>query len=80
MAESRVSDFSLFINHQIEIQERIEAYVGRLEALIAIAVTAEGFYELSENTLCNYFAAAGDLIKAISEANQLSLSELLKIT
>lgn len=78
MAISSVADFSSFINRQIDVQEEIESCLWQIEALIAIAVMTEGFYEFPENILQNYFSVARDLIEVISKANQTSLSELLK--
>ncbi len=78
MAVTSVSDFSFFINRQIEVQERIEECLWQLKALMTVAVMVEGFHELSENILHNYFSIADDLIGEAAKANQISLSELLK--
>jgi adenosine deaminase len=78
MANHSVPDFSSFINQQIQTQEKIESYLWRLEALIAVATTTDDFYDLSEKILHNYFSMASDLIEEATRANQLSLNELLK--
>ena len=78
MAIPSVSDFSSFINHQTKTQEKIEASLWKLEALVAVAVMADGFYDLSEATLRNYFSVASDLIEKATEANQSSLRELMQ--
>ena len=78
MAVISVSDFSLFINYQLEAQERVEECLWQLKALMTVAVTVEGFYELSETVLHHYYSVADDLIEAATKVNQTSLSELLK--
>jgi hypothetical protein len=78
MAILSVSDFSLFINQQIKAQERIEVCLWRLEALIAVALMTDGFYNLSQSFLHNYFSVVGDLIQEAAKANQASFNELLK--
>ena len=78
MAISSVSDFSLFINHQIKAQEQIDACLWRLEALIAVVWMADNFYHLPKSILHNYFSIAGDLIEEAAKANQMNLNELLK--
>lgn len=77
MAMSSVSDFSIFINQQIRVQERIEAYLWRLEALMAV-VTMNDFYDLPKHVLHNYFSIADDLIGEAAKANQASINELLE--
>ncbi len=78
MAEHSVTDFSSFINLQIESQGRVEACIWRLEALIEVAVTVQGLYNLPDRILHNYFSVVGDLINEASMANHTSLNELLK--
>ena len=78
MAVISVSDFSLFRNHQIKLQEQVEECLWQLKALIMVAVMVEGFYELSELVLHHYFSIADDLIEEATKANQMSLGELLK--
>jgi hypothetical protein len=78
MAMISVSDFSSFINQQIKAQEQIGACLWRLEALIAVAVMTNDFYDLSESILHNYFLVAGDLIEEATKANQMSINKLLK--
>lgn len=78
MAVPSVSDFSLLINRQIELQERIEECLWQLKALMTVAVMVEGFYELSEIVLHHYFSMADDLVEEATKANQSNLSELLK--
>jgi hypothetical protein len=78
MALMSVSDFSFLINQQTQAQERVEACLWKLEAMLAIAVTTKEFFRLSETTLHNYFSAASDLIEQATEANQVSLTELLR--
>lgn len=79
MAITSVADFSLFINQQIKAQERVDASLVRLGALIAVTVMSDNFYNLSENTLHNYFSIADDLIEEAMKNNQASLSGLLKL-
>lgn len=78
MATMSVSDFSTFRNQQIKAQERVEACLWRLEALMAVALTTDGFYNLSDNILHNYFSVADDLIGEAVKINQASLDDLLK--
>ena len=78
MASISVSDFSSFINRQIEAQEKIESCLWKLEALIAVAVIADRFHDFSEKLLHNYFSVLGDLIQEATNANQMSLDELMK--
>ncbi len=78
MAITSVSDFLLFINRQTEVQEKIEACLWRMEALISVALMTDGFYELSGDILHSYFSIAGNLIEEATTANQISLKELLK--
>lgn len=76
MATSSVSDFSIFINQQIKIQEQIEATLVKLDALITIAVTANNFYEVPKTILHSYLLAVGDLIDEVSKVNQGNLNIL----
>lgn len=78
MAAISVTDFSLFINQQIQAQERAESYLWQLEALVTVATMTHGFYDLPEKTLHNYFLTAGNLVDEVSKANQISLNDLLK--
>jgi hypothetical protein len=78
MADIRVADFLSLINRQIQAQEKIEACLWKLEALVTIAVTSDCFYDFSEHILHNYFSVAGDLIEEAAKINQSSLSELHK--
>ena len=78
MADNRVSDFSSFINQQIRAQEQVETCLWKLEALIAVALTTDDFYDLTDIILHNYFSIAGDLIETAAKANQISLDELLR--
>lgn len=78
MADIRVADFLSLINHQIQAQEKIEACLWKLEALITVAVGADSFYDFSEHILHNYFSIVGDLIEEATKVNQSSLSELHK--
>jgi hypothetical protein len=77
MARMSVSDFQLFLNNQVKVQEKIETCLWRLEALMAVATMTESFYELPENILHNYFSLASDLIEEAAKANQTSLYQLL---
>ena len=77
MANTRLNEV-LFLNQQVAWQEKIEGYLWRLEALITVAVLAEGFDDLPENILQRYFTVANDLIAEATQANQASLHELLK--
>ena len=76
MAIISVSDFSSFINQQIQAQEQIKACLWRLKALITVTVMMNNFYELSRVILHNYFSIATDLIEEAAKANQTSLNEL----
>lgn len=78
MANNRVSDFSSFINQQVQAQEKIESCLWKLKALINVAVTTDYFHDISEVVLHNYFSIAEDLIGEAVQANQLSLNGLLK--
>lgn len=78
MAKPSVTQFSSFINQQIQSQEQIEECLGKLEALIAVAVMTDGFYDLPKVVLHTYFSIAGDLIEVAMKANQASLGDLLK--
>lgn len=78
MAGQSVTDFSSFINLQIESQSRVEACIWQLGALIEVAVTVQGLYNLPERVLHNYFSVVGDLINEASTTNQTSLNELFK--
>jgi hypothetical protein len=78
MAMTSVSDFSLFINEQIKIQEQISTYLRGLEALISVAVMMSNFYDLPERILHNYFSIADGLIEEATKANQASIRELFE--
>jgi hypothetical protein len=78
MANISVADFSSFINKQILIQEQLETFLWELEALISAAVIADGFYEVPEKILRNYFFVAGNLIAEAMKVNELSLNELMQ--
>lgn len=78
MASFRVSDFSSFINGQIESQEQVESSLCKIEALMTVAVMTDGFSDLPEKILQSYFSVAMDLIEKAGEANQASISVLLK--
>ncbi len=78
MADLRLTDSSSFINQQIQTQEKIEACLWKLEALMTIAVSADDFYDCPESILHNYFSIAGDLIAEAMITNQLSLKALFK--
>jgi hypothetical protein len=77
MADNRVSNFSFFINQQIQAQEKIESCLWKLEALINMAVTTDYFHDLSEIVLHNYFSIAEDLIGEAVKANQKFHQHLL---
>ncbi len=77
MAGYRVYDFSSFIKHQINSQEKVESYLWKLDALITVATMSDGLCELPENIFQNYFSIAADLIEKAGKANQESLNELL---
>lgn len=77
MAVIRVSDFDFFINIQLQSQEKVESCLWKLEALLTPATMAEGFYDIPENFLRDYFSIALDLIEDALKANQESLQELL---
>jgi hypothetical protein len=79
MANTRVSDFSSFINRQIESQENVESSLCKIEALMTVAVMTDGFCDLPEKILQPYFSVAMDYIEKAGEANQESISVLLKI-
>jgi len=78
MADNSVSDFSSFINRQINFQERVESCLWKLEALTVIAAMSEGFYDFPESILRNYFSIAVDLIENAKKSNQISLNALFK--
>ncbi len=77
MADYSVAYFASFINRQIQSQEEIESYLWRLEALMTVATMADGFCDLPEEILRNYFSVVADLIEKASEVNQESLRGLL---
>jgi hypothetical protein len=77
MAVVRISDFDSFINIQLQSQEKVESCLWKLEALLTISTMAEGFYDISESVLRDYFSIALNLIEDASKANQVSLQELL---
>lgn len=78
MADIRLNELLVLINQQVKIQEKIEACLWKLEALISVAVMADDFYELSGATLHNYFSIASDLVEEATTANQMSMGQLLK--
>jgi hypothetical protein len=75
MANPIISDF--FIHVQLKSQEKVESCLWKLEALLTTAIMAEGFYDISENFLRDYFSIALDLIEEALKANQESIHELL---
>jgi len=76
MAIHSVNEVASLINQQVAFQEKLEASLWKLEALITVAVLADDFYELPRVTLHNYFSVASDLINEATKANQASLSKL----
>ena len=76
MAIHRVKEVLSLINQQVTYQEKIEACLWRLEALIAATLLTDDFYKLSKTTLHNYFSVAIDLIEEATKANQESLRDL----
>jgi hypothetical protein len=77
MADNSVAYFSSFINQQIRSQEKIESYLWKLEALMTVATMADGFCDLPEDILRNYFSIATDLIEKAGKTNQESIDQLL---
>ncbi len=77
MADYSVAYFSSFINQQIKSQEQIESYLWKLEALITVATMADGFFDLPEDILRNYFSVGTNLIEKAKKVNQESLHRLI---
>ena len=78
MAVISVTDFSSFMNQQIQTQEKIEYCLWQLDALVTVAAMTQGFYELPEKTLHNYFLVVGDLVDEVTKINQINLDKSLK--
>ena len=69
---------SVLVNQLIALQEQGEAILCQLEALVMFARLTDDFSEFNKKTVQNYLWAVSDLIIKAVEANQLSLSLLLK--
>jgi hypothetical protein len=78
MAMQSLTDFSLFLKQQIRAQEQVTDYLWKLEALIAVVMTDDNFYDLSKNILHNYFSTIDYLIMQTAKVNQTSLDALLQ--
>jgi hypothetical protein len=76
MAIPSVNENHFFINEQVAFQEKIEACLWKLEALITIAVSLPAFYDLPDVTLQHYFSIASDLIGEATKTNEQSLNNL----
>jgi hypothetical protein len=79
MANLSVTDFKAFINKQIELQERMEENLHKIEAQIDIALLSDNFYGFTRNTLHSYFLAVADILSRVIQANQASLHELFSV-
>lgn len=79
MATLRVSDFELFRNQEINAHEQTEACLWQLDALMTVAVMAQGFYALPEKTLHNYFMVAGELVEKAINANQIDIDGIPRL-
>lgn len=76
MGNTRLNEVSPLINQQIAFQEKVQTCLCKLEALIAVVVLTDNFYDLPKIYLHNYFSVIGDLIEESMEANQQSLHEM----
>jgi hypothetical protein len=66
----------LNIEQQIDIQEKLEAYMFRLDALTSV-IRLIDLEHLNQTIFQNYIAVMQDFIDFIKEKNQESLSHLL---
>ena len=76
MGNTRLNEISPLINQQIAFLEKVQICLFKLEALIAVAVSTNDFYDLPDVYLHNYFSVVGDLIEEAVEINQQSLYEI----
>lgn len=76
MDNNRLNEVSPLINQQIAFLEKVQICLFKLEALIAVAVSTDDFYDLPDVYLHNYFSVVGDLIEEAMEINQQSLHEM----
>lgn len=72
MAKPTIADLALFINRQIQINDKIATYLWHLEALMDVVLSIN-FFELDKSTMHYYFSAVADLIKDMLQLNQANL-------
>lgn len=77
MASFTIADLVLFRNRQIQANEKIALCLWKLEALMVVVLTTNGFFELTKSTMHYYFSIAADLIKELIQLNQTNLFNLL---
>ncbi len=75
MAKPTIADLTLFRNRQIQITEKLAAYLWHLEALIDIVLTVN-FFDITKSRMQYYFSVVADLIKDIIQLNQTNLIHL----
>ena len=78
MDYTSLNEVSSLINKQIDFQERVGGCLCELEALLAVAVSTQGFYDLQPKHLHHYFSVVSDLIEESKAVNQDGLSNLYR--
>ena len=76
MACYTIADFAVFINQQIEVNEKIATSLWSLDALLVVALTTPDFFELPNSTLFDYFSVVRDVLSEIVALQQSNLGAL----
>ena len=77
MAKPTIADLASFSKSACQVNERIALCLWNLEALVAVVLTTNDFFELSRSTMHSYFSVVADVISEMIALYQTNLTDSL---